>query len=59
MFFTSWQALELVLRFDEKLARLFGHQGVVDDALLLRVLDCCLEINCLEPSWPALLNTEI
>ena len=59
MFFTSWQALHLVLLFDEKLERFFGHGGKVDDALIFRVLDICLQVKDLEPYRPPLLSTEI
>ena len=57
-FFTSFQAFELVLRFDEGLQQRFGHGGVVDDRILRLVLHWTLSQN-LEAYFPPLLSTEI
>ena len=40
---TVWPAFELVVQFDEELNKLFGHEGVLGEELLLRVLKWTIE----------------
>ena len=58
MHFTSYQALELLLRFDEAHLKQYGHGGMVDAYLVHRVLCYYKDVN-LWPYQPPLLSTAI
>ena len=58
MHFTSWHALELVARFDYSLWERFGHFGVVDDALLQRVMVWSQD-EILAPYQPLVTSNEV
>ena len=36
-YFTTWQALELILLFDKELLDFFEHAGIISEDLLVRV----------------------